>query len=379
MEVEGEIDRSWRIDQAEIAKPAGQEASQGQTGSLHTELQLQETCGDITFFQDQTHIALHCLNSHIEPTRLAFLPCHWLSASVGNAGYLKYQDTSAGQLLVEHRTKFGTCNAMAQNRYNPLVHLWPVVSVAMDPNSSGRYMSAVGQDGTVKIWDCRNWKGSVQECAKGSLAAAIGGTVNVGTPSTIYSHRRYMKHSLLKRLHPYTPRIPAGFCPFQDILTVSHSSGLSSILAPGSAKSEASWRRYNQMIALGPGFVGSLPLPSKLITAVNGTDNTPFAHLPRLEKLRVRGKVDVTEIGKEGGGEGDGCEVREKRKMCGKGKSMKRYLRKQRQNVVDPTAVTVCERLEKRNAERRATKAAANGSEEGKKGSALDRFKRSMV
>ncbi|KZP04303.1 hypothetical protein FIBSPDRAFT_968251 [Athelia psychrophila] len=185
---------------------------------------------------------------------------------ISQRGYLKYQDTSTGQLLVEHRTKFGTCNAMAQNRHNvPLVHLWPVVSVAMDPNSSGRYMSAVGQDGTVKIWDCRNWKGSVQEwsarggsgqvewSAKGSLAAASGGTVN---------HRRYMEHSLLKRLHPYTSRIPAGFCPFQDILTVSHSSGLSSILAPGSAKSEASWRRYNQMIALGPGFVGSLPLPS---------------------------------------------------------------------------------------------------------------------
>lgn len=29
MEVEGEMDRTWRIDQAEIAKSAGQEASQG--------------------------------------------------------------------------------------------------------------------------------------------------------------------------------------------------------------------------------------------------------------------------------------------------------------------------------------------------------------
>ncbi|KZP05056.1 hypothetical protein FIBSPDRAFT_1006480 [Athelia psychrophila] len=92
---------------------------------------------DITFFQDKTHIAvaqnqytydcdgveLHCLNPHIEPTRLAFLPYHWLSASVGNAGYLKYQDTSTGQLLVEHRTKFGTCNAMAQNRHSVVIHL----------------------------------------------------------------------------------------------------------------------------------------------------------------------------------------------------------------------------------------------------------------
>jgi len=32
-------------------------------------------------------------------------------------------------------------------------------------------------------------------------------------------------------------------------------------------------------------------------------------------------------------------EEREKRKMRGKGKSLKRYLRKQRKNVIDPAAV----------------------------------------
>lgn len=69
-----------------------------QTGTLHTELQLQETCRDITFLQDHTFFAvaqkkyvyiydrdgveLHCLKAHIEPTRLEFLPYHWLLASV---------------------------------------------------------------------------------------------------------------------------------------------------------------------------------------------------------------------------------------------------------------------------------------------------------
>lgn len=78
-----------------------------------------------------------------------------------------------------------------------LAHLGPVVSVSVDPSSGGRYLSTAGQDGIIKIWDCRNWKGSVREwstrggggevewSAKGSLAVASGGTVNVGIPSSL--------------------------------------------------------------------------------------------------------------------------------------------------------------------------------------------------
>lgn len=156
MEVEDKMDRTWRTGQEEILYAAGQEAAKGrkelrldggpyrirytrngryvslfmllnnlsisydstflcrhlviagrlghvaafdwQTGTLHTELQLQETCRDITFLQDQTFFAvaqkkyvyiydrdgveIHRLKSHIEPTRLEFLPYHWLLASV---------------------------------------------------------------------------------------------------------------------------------------------------------------------------------------------------------------------------------------------------------------------------------------------------------
>lgn len=52
-------------------------------------------------------------------------------------------------------------------------------------------MASSGADGTVKVWDCRNWKGAVREwttrgggaelewSAKGVLAVATGGSVNV--------------------------------------------------------------------------------------------------------------------------------------------------------------------------------------------------------
>lgn len=89
------------------------------------------------------------------------------------------------------------------------------------------------------------------------------------------------------------------------------------------------------MIALDPDFVGSLAPPTKLTTAVHDKHNIPFARLPRLERLRVEGKADETELdaGVDAGGSDDGRgkkqsrEQREKRRMRGKGKSLKRCVK----------------------------------------------------
>lgn len=91
------------------------------------------------------------------------------------------------------------------------------------------------------------------------------------------------------------------------------------------------------MITLDPDFVGALAPPTKLTTAVNDTHDIPFARLPRLERLRVQGKADETELvddDDEDAAEGDGDKndkpqsraEKEKRKMRGKGKSLKRHV-----------------------------------------------------
>lgn len=91
------------------------------------------------------------------------------------------------------------------------------------------------------------------------------------------------------------------------------------------------------MITLDPDFVGALAPPTKLTTAVNDTHDIPFARLPRLERLRVQGKADETELvddDDEDVADVDGDKnakpqsrmEKEKRKMRGKGKSVKRYV-----------------------------------------------------
>ncbi|KAG7440555.1 BING4CT-domain-containing protein [Guyanagaster necrorhizus] len=502
MEVEGEMDRTWRVGQDEIVQGAGQEGARGrkewkleggpyrsrytrngrhlavvgntghvasfdwQAGILHTELQLQETCRDITYLHDHSHFAvaqkkyvfiydrdgveLHCLKAHIEPTRMEFLPYHWLLATIGNAGYLKYQDTSTGQLLCEHRTKLGSCTAMTQNLHNAVIHLghqngtvtlWtpnlphpavqllahlgPVASVSMDPSQGGRYMATAGKDQTVKVWDCRNWKGAVREwtarggcaevewSARGALAVASGGTVNVYTSPTIHNpvHMNTQPPLYITHPVPHRPLTSLQFAPFQDILTIGHSAGLSSILVPGSGEpnfdskeadpfENKKARREKEvkalldkiqpdMITLDPEFVGTLAPPSKLTTETmfDGKPSVeiPFARLPRLERLRVQGKADETEVLSED--EVSGTEVdpeakarrkeeSEKRKMRGKNKSLKRYLRKQRKNVIDPTAVAIRAKMERQKEEQRRAKIAAANGGQNQKPSALDRFKR---
>ncbi|KAF8431963.1 BING4CT-domain-containing protein [Boletus edulis BED1] len=499
MTADNEMERTWRVGQNEIVKGAGMEGAKGrqewrldggpyrsrysrngrhlaivgstghvatfdwQTGTIHAELQLQETCRDITFLQDQSFFAvaqkkyvfiydrngveLHRLKSHIEPTRLEFLPYHWLLATVGNPGYLKYQDTSTGAIVAEHRTKAGACRTMTQNRHNAIIHLghqngvvslWtpnlphpavqllahlgPVVSLSVDPSTGGRYMASSGADGTVKIWDCRNWKGAVREwvtrgggaelewSAKGALAVATGGSVNVYTKPSIQTPFAAKAASPLYLTHaiPHRPLTSVRFCPFQDILVVGHNAGLSSLLVPRSGEPnfdsneadpfENKKRRQERevkglldkirpdMIALDPDFVGSLAPPTRLTTAVHDKLDIPFARLPRLERLRVQGKADETELDADtdavateddGGKNKKSRAEREKRKMRGKGKSLKRYLRKQRKNVIDPTAVAIRAKLEKQRQERRVAKAIEKGEMEPKKPSALDRFKRS--
>ncbi|KAJ7049455.1 BING4CT-domain-containing protein [Mycena amicta] len=491
MQTEGDLERTWRVSQSEIETSAGQEAAQGRrewkldggpyrsrytrngrhlaivgssghaatfdwiTGTLHTELQLQETCRDITFLHDHSHFAvaqkkyvyiydrdgveLHCLKSHIEPTRLEFLPYHWLLASIGNAGYLKYQDTSTGQLLVEHRTKFGACNAMTQNLHNAVIHLghqngcvtlWtpnlphpavqllahlgPVCSVAVDSSTGGRYMATAGRDSTVKVWDCRNWKGAVREwsarggpaeldwSARGALAVASGGSVNVYTSPAIQQPMHgntqpplYLTHPL-----PHRPLVSVAFAPFQDVLTIGHADGLSSILVPGIGEpnfdsTEADpfenrkARREKEvkalldkiqpdMVTIDPEFIGSLAPTQSALTTLDGkpAQSVPFARLPRLDRLRVQGKADETEVVDPDDYTPDGTkrtpEEKERKKMRGKGKSVKRYLRKQRKNVIDPTAVAIRAKLEKQREERQKREQQKQGVE--RKASALDRF-----
>lgn len=284
-----------------------------QTFRMHSEMHLRETVRDACFLMnetmfavaqrkylyiyDQTGMELHCLRGHIKPQRLEYLPYHYvrlshsyslrrssfrrthqlahthsivstsqLLCSIGQTGYLKYQDVSTGDLVCELRTKRGCCSVMRHNPQNAVIHcghhngvvsLWspsmstplvqmfchhgPVRALAID--ASGKYMASTGSDGQMKIWDLRTYKmmdayftttpgSSLDFSQRGILSVGYGPHVQVWKDVLLHKQKRpYMRHMM-----PGCTVANLRFRPFEDSLAIGHSGGMSSMVVPGSGE-----------------------------------------------------------------------------------------------------------------------------------------------
>ena len=357
-------------------------------GVLGCELQLQETVRDAkwlhnnqyfavaqkkyVYIYDHAGVELHCLTKNIEATALEFLPFHFLLASVGNAGYLKYTDTSIGQMVIEMPTKQGSPTALAQNPYNAILHighqngtvsLWspnsttplakmlvhrgPVRSIAID--REGRYMVSTGQDLKMAVWDIRMFREMNDYHLRqpgSSVAISDRGLTGVGwgTQTSIWKGLfDKSKRDQEKVQSPYMgwggegKRIErVNWCPFEDVLGISHDHGFSSIIVPGAGEPNFDALELNpfentkqrqeaevkallnklqpEMISLNPDFVGKLDLAS-------AAERKKEADLDRepenpVLKLKNRGR--------------------------GKNSSLRKYLRKKgKKNVIDEERLRV--------------------------------------
>lgn len=246
------------------------------------EVQVRETVRDVHFLQnemlfaaaqkkyvyiyDKRGIEVHCLKEHTDVNRLEFLPYHQLLCSVGATGALCYQDVSTGAIVATHRTKQGPCDVMRQNPWNAvlclghangtvtmwtpnittpvvklLCHYGPLRAAAVDP--TGRFLVTAGADKAVKVWDVRTFRplhAYTSPAPVDWLDVSQRGLLGVG-------HGRKMhvwKDALASKADaPYmTHTIASGhlrdfhFCPYEDVLAIGHSGGVSSMLVPGAGE-----------------------------------------------------------------------------------------------------------------------------------------------
>ena len=352
-------------------------------GKLGCELQLGETIRDVKWLHndqyfavaqkkyvciyDHSGVELHCLKKQIEVTNMEFLPYHYLLATVGNPGILKYTDTSIGNIVAEIPTKQGTPTAMAQNPRNAIIHLghqngtvtlWspnattplvkllthrgPVRSLAID--REGRYMVTAGHDMRMSVWDIRNYKELNNYFLRGpssSVAISDRGLTAVSWGTQVSIWRGLFDKALgdqqEKVQSPYMAWGGEGrrvervrWCPFEDVLGIGHDTGYSSILVPGAGEPNFDAMELNPfesvkqrqerevkslldklqpgMISLNPEFIGNLDLASHKEKMAEKDLDKPQPD--QFKELKKRAK--------------------------GKNSTLKRFMRKQqKRNVID--------------------------------------------
>ncbi|KAI4179794.1 MAG: hypothetical protein LQ348_005326 [Seirophora lacunosa] len=394
-------------------------------GELRCELQLRETVRDAkwlhnnqyfavaqkkyVYIYDHAGVEIHCLQKHIDVHHMQFLPYHFLLATVGNAGYLKYTDTSTGATLTEIPTRLGTPTAMTQNPSNAILHLghqngtvtlWspnsttplvkllahrgPVRSAAID--RSGHYMVSTGADLKMSVWDIRQFRevhnyflrqpGSSVQVSDRDLTAVGWGT-QVSVWKGLFDRAAADQEKIQS---PYMSWGGEGkriervrWCPFEDVLGVSHDKGFSSIIVPGAGEPNFDALEVNpyettkqrqetevkallhklqpDMISLNQDYIGRLDLAS--------------AAQRQREKDLDRKPDDDDPL----------RSLKDKARGRGKNSSLRKYLRKKgNRNVVDEHRLQIDALRKKRDREARGVFKKRKREEE--LGPALGRFVR---
>ncbi|KAI9501477.1 WD40-repeat-containing domain protein [Coemansia spiralis] len=389
------------------------------SGKLGCEFHVRETIRDVSwlhneglfavaqkkfaYIYDSTGAEVHCLQKHVEPTKLGFLPYHFLLASTGMTGSLVYQDVTEGKVAGEHRPGYGQCHVLKVNPYNAVVHMghgngtvtmWspkqsqplakmlchkgPVQAMAID--HSGTYMATSGLDGRLKVWDIRNFKSlheyitmrpaqSIDISQRGLLAAGWGPNVSVWKDALATQvYEPYMK-----RLLPSTTISDLHFVPYDDVLGYAHSNGISSIVVPGAGEPnfdayvanpyQTKKQRQEQevkglldklapeTIQLDPNFIGKLDPRTQTQLAREQLERERAAYLQN----KAEGKYLDNEV---------------KNKMKGRNSTAKRYARKRQSNVMDLKKLQEMERMERELQEKEAKRRKVPEEEKG----ALNKF-----
>ncbi|KAL3911638.1 MAG: hypothetical protein SGILL_007203, partial [Bacillariaceae sp.] len=368
--------------------------------ALHHEFHVQERVRDACFLHNfsmmavaqQNHVyiyddagaEIHKLKEHHDPMALEFLPYHWLLASVGRSGHLKYQDTSTGEVVATLKTKLGPCSVMRQTPSNAVMNLghsngtvtlWsptssqylvkmqchkgsPITSMAID--LAGNTMVTGGADRQIKIWDLRMFQCTHEYYCAGGLPTSLDisqrRVLGVGHAhhATFWSPEALVKKVKDPYMHHGMPTCAVEtlrFRPFEDVCAVGHSKGLASIVIPGSGEPNLDTTEYNlnpfqdkkqrreaevralldkldpNMITLDPNQIGGME------------ESTDEVRSARLQDLQDEAEAKMS-----------GKKKRQKTKKRGRSK-IQTQLRRKQQNVIDQQTLRLREAREQEKLE----------------------------
>lgn len=232
---------------------------------LHNSTMFATAQKDWVYIYDNKGTELHCIKKLYQVICMEFLQHHYLLATSSEKGFLSWLDVSIGKMIAQFYTKYGRLNVLTQNPSNGIlltghpngtVAMWspntnePLVTMLCHPhpvraisvNKDMRYMATCATDRSMKIWDIRNLKclqsyrlRSAANCIDFSQRNLIG--IGMGNVVEIYkdcctqtANSPYLYHTVDNTI------IKTKFCPYEDVLGVSHNTGFTSMLVPGSGE-----------------------------------------------------------------------------------------------------------------------------------------------
>lgn len=304
------------------------------------------------YIYDAAGVEIHVLRKYVETSHLEFLPYHFLLAGVENSGFLRYTDTSTGQIVAELPTRKGPPTALAQNPYNAILHvghqngtvsMWspnstdPLIKIQANAGAvrsiavdrSGHYMLTGGQDSRLRLWDIRALKEvhnystkqpatSISISDRGLAAIVTGTTTNIWKdmfttntskePVKVQSPYLSYHSSHGVQVKPNT----VAFCPFDDVLGLAHATGFTSLVVPGAGEPNYDALEVNpyetrvqrreaevkslltklqpETIAMDPNFISTLDIRSAEDRAREKDLDAPSREEEKMAKLKERNR-----------------------------------------------------------------------------------------
>ena len=348
------------------------------------------------YIYDKRGLEIHRLDKHRDVFAMDFLPKHFLLTTIGREGIVRWQDTSHGEIVAEHRTKLGKCDVLRRSEYNGVTHLghsngtvtlWSpnqgqalvkmlchrgrVNALAID--QSGRYMATTGLDCQIKIWDLRKYKElhayyaptevkTMDISQKGMLAISYGSRVQIWNDALKTKAKSpYLNHQFINGSKVFDVK----FCPYEDVLAVGHSKGVTNILVPGSGEPNYDtfvanpFETKNQRREM---EIAKLldKLPAEMIqldpNAIGQLRDVPKEVQKERREAALRAEMEAKMKQRE--------KNEAKTKMKGKNRASKRY-RKKQQNVIDDKMMA---KMEAKKAREEGYKKRANEEGRGRPG-----------
>lgn len=351
---------------------------------LHNDAFIAASQKDHVFVYDSSGAQVHVLRNHREPGAIVSLPYHLLLASVSAPNMphsrIVYTDTSTGDIVANHNfSDRSLCLAAAptatMNLMNGVLHvahnsgavsLWsptiprPLARVFCHAGGvrhvavfrDGNAMVTTGGDAVVKLTDLRTFKTLTSwhlPSLSSSLAVSQRRLVAIGFGANVHVWKIPRNMRLVKE--PYMKETLSGkhvtgldFCPFEDVLSICHRDGVSTMLVPGAGEATfdssapnpyetRKQRRENEVRSL----LDKLPASTIALDAsfVGGVDTDPQARLREISKLEKEANIHLLR------------NKRVKKKAKGRSKISK-VIKKKENNIIDAKRLEMQEEIDQR-------------------------------